>query len=110
MPIFKHCFLLLCSVFVFSPLAFAAHHSPDEDALTPIEKAAQYPLLLRRTTLIVRDLEASLALYQKALGMEIIYDEQIARPHASEDREQRLRLIFMRASHDHVGVDRKSVV
>jgi catechol 2,3-dioxygenase-like lactoylglutathione lyase family enzyme len=61
-------------------------------------------LLLRRTTLIVRDIEASLALYEAALGMEIIYDEQIARPHASEDREQRLRLIFLRASHDHVGV------
>ena len=106
MPTLKGCFLLLCSALAVAPLSFAAHHSPDpgKDALTPIEKAAEYPLLLRRTTLIVRDIEASLALYQAALGMEIIYDEQIARPHSSEDREQRLRLIFLRASHDHVGV------
>ena len=106
MPTLKGCFLLLCSALAVAPLSFAAHHSldPGKDALTPIEKAAEYPLLLRRTTLIVRDIEASLALYQAALGMEIIYDEQIARPHSSEDREQRLRLIFLRASHDHVGV------
>ena len=106
MPTLKGHFLLLCAALAATPLSFAAHHSPDppKDALTPIEKAAEYPLLLRRTTLIVRDIEASLALYQAALGMEIIYDEQIARPHASEDREQRLRLIFLRASHDHVGV------
>ena len=106
MPTLKGCSLLLCASLAVAPLSFAAHHSPDpgKDALTPIEKAAEYPLLLRRTTLIVRDIEASLALYQAALGMEIIYDEQIARPHSSEDREQRLRLIFLRASHDHVGV------
>ena len=36
--------------------------------------------------------------------MEVIYDEEINRPHSSEDREQRLRLIFLRASHDYVGV------
>ena len=106
MPTLKGCFLLLCAALAVAPLSFAAHHSsdPGNDELTPIEKAAEYPLLLRRTTLIVRDIEASLALYQAALGMEIIYDEQIARPHSSEDREQRLRLIFLRASHDHVGV------
>ena len=106
MPNLKGFLLLLCTTIAFTSTAFAAHHSsdPDETALSPIEKAAEYPLLLRRTTLIVRDIEASLALYEAALGMEIIYDEQIARPHASEDREQRLRLIFLRASHDHVGV------
>jgi catechol 2,3-dioxygenase-like lactoylglutathione lyase family enzyme len=106
MPTLKGGSLLLCATLAIAPLSFAAHHSsdPGKDALTPIEKAAEYPLLLRRTTLIVRDIEASLALYQAALGMEIIYDEQIARPHSSEDREQRLRLIFLRASHDHVGV------
>ena len=59
---------------------------------------------MRRTTLIVRDIEASLKLYRDGLGMEVIYDEEINRPHSSEDREQRLRLIFLKASHDYVGV------
>ena len=63
MPNLKGFFLLLYATIAFTPTAFAAHHSsgPDETALSPIEKAAEYPLLLRRTTLIVRDIEASLA-------------------------------------------------
>ena len=52
---------------------------------------------MRRTTLIVRDSEASLALYRDGLGMEVIYDKEINRPHSSEDREQRRRV-------DHWGV------
>ena len=75
-----------------------------DDAVNPIDAAAEYPLLLRRTTLIVRDIETSLKLYRDGLGMEVIYDEQISRPHSSEDREQKLRLIFLKASHDYVGV------
>ena len=70
----------------------------------PIESAADFPLLLRRTTLIVRDIDTSLALYRDGLGMEVIYDQEITRPHSSEDREQKLRLIFLKASHDYVGV------
>jgi len=70
----------------------------------PIESAADFPLLLRRTTLIVRDIETSLALYRDGLGMEVIYDQEITRPHSIEDREQKLRLIFLKASHDYVGV------
>ena len=75
-----------------------------DDAVNPIDAATEYPLLLRRTTLIVRDIETSLKLYRDGLGMEVIYDEQITRPHSSEDREQKLRLIFLKASHDYVGV------
>ena len=70
----------------------------------PIESASDFPLLLRRTTLIVRDIDTSLALYRDGLGMEVIYDQEITRPHSSEDREQKLRLIFLKASHDYVGV------
>ena len=66
MPNFRGFLLLLCATIALTPTTFAAHHSSerDETALSPIEKAAEYPLLLRRTTLIVRDIEASLALYQ----------------------------------------------
>ena len=83
--------------------AFAGHHEKEE-AKDPLAAAAEFPLLLRRTTLIVRDIEASLKLYRDGLGMEVIYDQEINRPHSSEDREQRLRLIFLKASHDYVGV------
>ncbi|MEK9533705.1 MAG: hypothetical protein VW104_02450, partial [Halieaceae bacterium] len=38
-----------------------------DDALNPIDAAAEYPLLLRRTTLIVRDIETSLKLYRDGL-------------------------------------------
>ncbi len=62
------------------------------------------PLTLRRQTLIVRDVEASLALYRDAIGMEVIYDQEIRRPHATEDREERLRLVFLKASHARIGV------
>ena len=83
--------------------ALAGRHEKEE-ASDPIAAAAEFPLLLRRTTLIVRDIEASLKLYRDGLGMEVIYDQEINRPHSSEDREQRLRLIFLKASHDYVGV------
>ena len=93
---------LLIPLGLSSP-AWAGHHEKEE-ASDPIAAAAEFPLLLRRTTLIVRDIEASLKLYRDGLGMEVIYDEEINRPHSSEDREQRLRLIFLKASHDYVGV------
>ena len=93
---------LLIPLGLASP-ALAGHHEKEE-ASDPIAAAAEFPLLLRRTTLIVRDIEASLKLYRDGLGMEVIYDEEINRPHSSEDREQRLRLIFLKASHDYVGV------
>ena len=93
---------LLITLWLPGP-AFAGHHEKAE-AKDPLAAAAEFPLLLRRTTLIVRDIEASLKLYRDGLGMEVIYDQEINRPHSSEDREQRLRLIFLKASHDYVGV------
>ena len=79
-------------------------HALDSVEDDPIAQAGEFPLIHRRTTLVVRDLEASLALYRDALGMEVIYDEEINRPRSGSDREQRLRLVFLKASHAHVGV------
>jgi catechol 2,3-dioxygenase-like lactoylglutathione lyase family enzyme len=62
------------------------------------------PLALRRQTLIVRDLDRSLALYRDAIGMTVIYDNIIRRPHKTEDREQVIRLLFLKANNDYVGV------
>lgn len=62
------------------------------------------PIVLRRQTLIVRDVERSLALYRDAIGMEVIYDNIIRRRHKTEDREQQIRLVFLKASDDYIGV------
>jgi len=62
-------------------------------------------LIFRRTTLIIRDIERSLALYRDAIGMEVIYDQVIKRPHPFEEgKEQSLRLIFLKAVDKYQGV------
>jgi len=62
------------------------------------------PLTMRRATLIVRDIDRSLALYKDAIGMEVIYDNIIRRPHKTEDRQQEIRLVFLKANHEFIGV------
>ena len=71
-----------------------------QDSFDPDE----YPLILRRTTLIVRDIEKSLALYKDAIGMEIIYDNIIKRKHPTEEGDQEIRLVFLKANHAYFGV------
>ena len=61
-------------------------------------------LSLRRATLIVRDIDRSLALYRDAIGMEVIYDNIIRRPHKTEDRMQEIRLVFLKDNNDFIGV------
>ena len=68
------------------------------------QDAAPDPLTLRRQTLIVRDIEKSLRLYRDAIGMEVIYDNIIRRPHRTEDRQQEIRLVFLKANNDFIGV------
>ena len=68
------------------------------------QSAEPDPLALRRQTLIVRDIERSLVLYRDAIGMEVIYDNIIRRPHKTEDREQEIRLVFLKANNDFIGV------
>jgi len=97
------------SLLIFLALLFFQSVGYAKQKLTPSEveskeKPFDAELILRRQTLIVRDIEASLALYRDALGMEVIYDQEINRPHPSQDRTQKLRLIFLKATHSFVGV------
>jgi len=63
------------------------------------------PLIFRRTTIIIRDIDKSLALYRDAMGMEVIYDQVINRPHPfKEGATQSLRLIFLKALDQFQGV------
>ncbi|GAB5415683.1 MAG: hypothetical protein Cons2KO_32860 [Congregibacter sp.] len=73
----------------------------------PFPEDDRLPLDLRRTTLVVRDLDRSLALYHDALGMRKAYDTLIRTPRdAASDNEadRSLRLAFLQANDDFVGV------
>lgn len=66
------------------------------------------PLDLRRTTLIVRDIEKSLALYRDALGMKIEYDQELTSPgltgRAKTDGVNRSRLVLLKANDSYIGM------
>lgn len=66
--------------------------------------ADEDPLVLRRQTLIVRNIEASLALYRDAIGMEVFYDEVIRRPRGDGQPDQEIRLVFLKATDTYIGV------
>jgi len=89
----------------------AESNTPTSDVTQNVEDLTKeiqpkdFPLIFRRTTLIVRDIEKSLSLYRDAIGMEIIYDQVIRRPHPfKEGQEQSLRLIFLKAADKFQGV------
>ena len=80
------------------PLLTAAEPVPEEDRV---------PIDLRRTTLIVRDIDRSLSFYRDALGMQVIYDNAIRTPRSAssdEEAERASRLVFLRANDTYVGI------
>lgn len=68
----------------------------------------QNPLDLRRTTLVVRDIEKSLALYRDALGMSVEYDQELTSPGLAmrhgADGQNRSRLVLLKANDDFIGM------
>jgi len=73
----------------------------------PVADTERGPVDVRRTTLVVRDVDASLAFYRDALGLKVVYDQVITRPGRAEDppgTERRMRLALLRANDDFVGV------
>jgi catechol 2,3-dioxygenase-like lactoylglutathione lyase family enzyme len=78
-----------------------SHSAATASAQEPAEAAApRNPLDLRRTTLLVRNLEASLALYRDAMGMEVAYDQIIT----SRDGTSQSRLVLLKANDDRIGM------
>ncbi len=74
----------------------------------PIAAPTKNPLDFRRTTLIVHDIEKSLALYRDALGMTVEYDQQLTSPglttrHGS-DGKNRSRLVLLKANNSYIGM------
>jgi catechol 2,3-dioxygenase-like lactoylglutathione lyase family enzyme len=73
----------------------------------PVGEAERGPVDVRRTTLVVRDVNRSLAFYRDALGLKLVYDQEIVRPPRPDDpagTERRMRLALLRANDDFVGV------
>jgi len=58
------------------------------------------PIDLRRTTLLVRDMDRSLAFYEGALGLEKYYDQMIT----SRDGLRQSHLVLLRANDPNIGV------
>lgn len=73
----------------------------------PVPAAEHGPVDVRRTTLVVRDVDRALAFYRDALGLKVVYDQLITRPPREGDTpgaERRMRLALLRANDDFVGV------
>jgi len=60
-------------------LAPAATHS------APVPASERGPVDVRRTTLVVRSVDRALAFYRDALGLEVVYDQEIVRPPRPDD-------------------------
>lgn len=77
--------MTLLGLLCLSPRALAA----------PVPEGERIPVDLRRTTLVVRDIDRSLPLYRDALGLKVIYDQIISGT---------TRLVLLRANDDFIGV------
>ncbi len=65
-------------------------------AQTPVPENERTPVDIRRTTLLVRDIDRSLTLYRDALGLKVVYDQVI-------DGENGVRLVLLRANDSFIG-------
>jgi catechol 2,3-dioxygenase-like lactoylglutathione lyase family enzyme len=73
----------------------------------PVSEEERVPLDLRRTTLVVGDMERSLAFYRDALGMTLTYDNWVLTPREAtspEEADVARRLVFLQANDNYVGV------
>ncbi|KAA8492208.1 hypothetical protein FVE85_3646 [Porphyridium purpureum] len=65
------------------------------------------PVNLRRTTLVVSDLDLSLKFYEEGLGMTRIFENRIVYPHSAKDESEAKRvgrLVFLKCNHSFIGV------
>lgn len=71
----------------------------------PVAPADRIPVDVRRTTLVVRDIDKSLPLYRDALGLNVIYDQMIGGG-KNEDgsvKPPTIRLVLLRANDTFIG-------
>ncbi|MEE4184257.1 MAG: VOC family protein [Gammaproteobacteria bacterium] len=78
-----------------------------QPAAAPVAEADRVDIDLRRTTLIVSDIENSLKFYRDALGFKVIYDNMIRTPRSAQsdaEADVSRRLVFVRANDDYIGI------
>ncbi len=71
----------------------------------PVPEAERSPVDVRRTTLLVRDIEKSLPLYRDALGLTVVYDERLGGGKQADGsvKPHTTRLVLMRANDTFIG-------
>jgi catechol 2,3-dioxygenase-like lactoylglutathione lyase family enzyme len=87
---------LACLLSIAAPLTAA-----------PVAEAERIPLDVRRTTLVVRDMEEALRFYRDAIGLRVVYDNKIRTPRSASsdaEAERALRLVFLQANDDYIGI------
>jgi len=92
---------VLAAFLTFNVLAWAPASAE------PVAAEDRVGIDFRRTTLVVRDIDASLSFYRDALGMQVIYDQMIRNPRSAttdEEAERARRLVFLRANDNYIGV------
>ena len=80
--------------------------APATSGAAPVAESERGPVDVRRTTLVVRSVDRALAFYRDALGLKVVYDQEIVRPPRPDDAakvERRMRLVLLRANDDFVG-------
>lgn len=73
----------------------------------PVADAERIPLDVRRTTLVVPDMDEALRFYRDAIGLRVVYDNMVRTPRSAssdEEAERALRLVFLQANDDYVGI------
>ena len=93
---------------LLAPLALAALFTTGSPpGAAPVAEAERIPLDVRRTTLVVRDMEEALRFYRDALGLRVVYDNRIRTPRSAAtdaEAERALRLVFLQANDDYIGI------
>ena len=96
--------LLLAGACATAPAADEA--APARTTATPIAASADIPTDIRRTTVIVRDMDRSLALWRDALGLEINYDApmNVSGPAFTQNGPPRpIRLVLLNGKDPWIG-------
>lgn len=108
----KSCFPIIITAMLL--LSACADNAPPEGTTATVETVGAEtvenanPIDFRRTTLVVRDLENSLAFYRDALGMTVEYDQELTSPNllprAEADGVNRSRLVLLKANDGFIGM------
>ncbi len=71
----------------------------------PVPESERIPVDVRRTTLLVRDIDKSLPLYRDALGLTVVYDERLGggKQEDGSEKPPTTRLVLMRANDTFIG-------